>query len=40
VDRITTIEHAEDLVAALAAEAELALARANRCRVDTASAGW
>jgi nitronate monooxygenase len=36
VDLITTVEPAEDLVAALAAEAEIALARAHRCRVDTA----
>jgi nitronate monooxygenase len=36
VDLITTVEPAEDLVAAVAVEAELALARAHRCRVDTA----
>jgi nitronate monooxygenase len=37
VDLITTVEPAEDLVAAIAAEAELALARAHRCLVDTTS---
>jgi nitronate monooxygenase len=39
LDLITTIEPAEDLVAALATEAELALARAHRCGSDPASPG-